>query len=255
MDELMAAMADLGLDEESEALEHSEDSHSNVSGPSEGNSEGNSALTQAGVWLPWEQIQDEILVAFLMDEEEWEGENGEPKEAMSSLAKRLRSSVEEFRGIVENTSPQIFEQKRLLKLLEAERIRNKAYRWDQVEELALAKIHNLVERGLVRKLPELLAIAQTANRASRKVGGPDGGAPMIPNLTQVNIQMNGDGSVNSVLPGPGNLGVMKLSLSSRALTQISKGKVIDADALPLSQRIEMLGPVDVPGLGKIADEC
>jgi hypothetical protein len=248
MDELMAAMADLGLDEESEAL-------SNANSNAGGAHERDDSVIQAGVWLPWEQIQDEILVAFLMDEEEWEGENGEPKEAMSSLAKRLRSSVEEFRGIIESTSPQIFEQKRLLKLLEAERIRNKAYRWDQVEELALAKIHNLIERGLVKKLPELLAIAQTANRASRKVGGPDGGAPMIPNLTQVNIQMNGDGSVGSVLPGPGNLGVMKLSLSSRALTQISKGKVIDADALPLSQRIEMLGPVDVPGLGKIADEC
>lgn len=195
-------------------------------------------------WLDWSQIQDEILTAFLLDEEEWEGEN------LGSLAKRLRSSPAEFQQIMLQTDPQIWENKRLLKLLEAESVRNKSFRWDQVESLALAKLHALVEKGKINKLGELLAIAQTANRATRK---NEGGVQMAPNLTQVNVVIPGAGAAQS-LPGPGNLGVMRLSLSDRTVKQLSRGKVIDAEAAPLSERIEMLGPNDVPNLSKVADE-
>lgn len=204
-----------------------------------------SQTVSQGSWIPWGQLQDEIMTAFLLDEEKWEG-----GENLEGLAKRLRSSIEEFKAIQEQTDPQIWENKRLLKLLEAESIRNKSFRWDQVENLALAKLHTMVERNQVKKLGELLAIAQTANRATRR---NEGGAPMAPNLTQVNVVIPGAGGAQT-LPGPGNLGVMRLNLSDRTVKQLSKGKVIDHDSAPLSERIEMLGPNDVPNLSKAADE-
>lgn len=209
------------------------------------NSDSTSAPTE---FLAWGQLQDEILTSFLLDEEEWQGEN------LESLAKRLRSSVEEFKYIVDHSNPIEWEARRLKKLLEAESIRNKGFRWDQVEDLVLQKIHTLVEKGQVKKLGELLAIAQTANRASRRVGGPEGGTGMAPNLVQVNVLNHGGTQTATGLPGPGSLGVMRLSLSDRTVKQLSKGKVIDHDSPPLSERIEMLGPKDVPILGKTADE-
>ena len=209
--------------------------------------DGAQTASDSGIsnWLQWGQIQDEILTAFLLDEEEWvvDGFLGE-------LAKRLRSSVDEFQAIQAQTDPGIWENKRLLKLLEAESVRNKSFRWDQVESLALSKLHALVEKGKVSKLGELLAIAQTANRATRK---NEGGGQMPANLTQVNVVIPGAGAAPT-LPGPGNLGVMRLNLSDRTVKQLSKGKVIDHDAAPLSERIEMLGPEDVPNLSKAADE-
>lgn len=195
----------------------------------------------AGGWLPWGYLQDEILEAYIDDEDEIDGEN------MTALAKRLRTSVEELGAIVQCTEPSLFETKRMEKLLERERLRHKDVSWDKLEVLALRKMTDLVETRKVTKVGELLAIAATANKAVRKQG-----SPAVSQYNQTNVFMAG-GNQTAELPGPGGLGTMRLTLSPRTVQQLSQGVTIEAEVEKFSDGIEMLHAEDVPEINKLAD--
>lgn len=196
-------------------------------------------------YLGWGQIQTEILDAVINDDDVWDGEN------LQALAKRLRSTVEDFAAIVEQTDPQLWNKRRLDRLLQREQIRNKDYSWDEVEAAAIGKLHALVQNGKMIKTAEILAIAQAANKATRRVGG---GQMPLPGGNVTTINVNGVKDTDIQLPGPGNLGTMRLTLSAKTVNQLSQGITIDAQAEKYTDSIEMLGGDDVPELSKLADE-
>lgn len=222
-----------------------EDFGEGAGGPAD--SEGsNSEVTGAppGGWMVWGQLQAEILDAIILDEEH----EGEGQPALESLARRLRSSLEDFEMIIRMTNPQEFSAKRLERLLQLERIRNRDASWDSVEDGALRKLALMLE-GRNLKLAEVLAIANTANRASRTRGG----GQMAP-TSVTNIQVNGNGSPSVELPGPGGLGTMRLTLSKKTVNQLGQGITIDVEPEKYTDSIEMLEGKDVPLISKMADE-
>lgn len=205
----------------------------------------NSELTAApeGGWMRWGQLQTEILDAIIADDDEIGGP------ALQGLAKRLRSSVEDLEIVMERTNPTEFMAKRLERLLQLERLRKKDVNWDVLEDAALGKLMSLMETNRINKTAELLAVAQAANRAARK---PTGGSMDKPGTT-LNV-FTGSGQVGVELPGPGNLGTMRLTLSAKTVSQLSQGITIEAEAEKFSESVEMLDGDDVPLISKLADE-
>jgi hypothetical protein len=192
----------------------------------------------------WGQLHSEILNAWIDDEDEWGGDS------MEALAKRLRSSSDEFAMILEDVPKDVLAKKRLERLLELESIRNKDGSWDKLENIVIRKLLHAVESRQVPKTSELLAIASVANKANRRVSntnqglGGNGG-------TVINVHGASSGELS--LPGAGGLGVMRLTLSPKSVEHLSKGITIDASAEKFSDSVEMLGTPDVPELSKMAD--
>lgn len=207
-----------------------------------GSSEEETGSHIASAKVPWGQLHQEILEAWLVDEDEWAGP------AMQALAKRLRTPVEDFAYAMEEVGSEEISIRRAERLLEAERIRNKDINWDRLEEAVLGKLMTHVKTSKNLKTGELLAIAQTANRATRKTGGTPVGGPNI------NIQMNGGSEQQVSLPGAGNLGTMTLTLTPKTIQQLSQGITIDGEAEKFSDSIEMLGGEDLKELNKLAGD-
>lgn len=195
--------------------------------------------------IRWGQLHTEILEAWLVDDDVWGGP------AMVELAKRLRGSPDEFAMIISEIGEEELALKRMERLLEAERIRNKDVNWDRLEDAVLSKLDAAVRKGELKKPAELLAVAQVANRAVRRSQGGGG----MGNHTTINLT-NGEGGKTAIsLPGAGQLGSMTLTLSAKTVSQLGKG-ITTIDAIPnkFSDSIEMLGGKDVPQLSKLADE-
>lgn len=193
--------------------------------------------------IAWGQIQTEILDAVLDDNDIWGGEY------LQALALRLRSTLEDFEQILEMTDESEWNKQRLERLLQRERILHRDFDWDVIESAATAKLGVILQSRTV-KTAEILAIAQAANRATRRKGVnqmPPGGN------TNINVYQ-GNGNAEIQLPGSGHLGSMKLTLSAKTVGQLSKGITIDATAEKYTDGIEMLGGDDVPQLSKLADE-
>lgn len=192
----------------------------------------------------WGQLHQEILEAWLVDEDEWGGP------AMQALAKRLRTPVEDFAYAMGEVGEEELSVKRAERLLEAERIRNKDMNWDRLEEAVLSKLNQHVMTAKNLKVGEMLAIATTANRASRK----NGSQPM--NGPNINIQMNGGPGANPqvTLPGAGNLGTMTLTLAPKTIQQLGQGITVDGEVNKMDEKIEMLQADSLTMLGKLADE-
>lgn len=222
---------DLGGFQEGGGPEESEGSDSSTSGaPPEG-------------YLAWGQLQQEILDAFIADEDEVGGP------VMTDLARRLRSGLDDLMEVLDRTDPKVWAAKRLNRLLQAERIRNRDINWDVLEDAVLQKLMGVVETSKIIKTSELLAIAQVANRANRR------SIPMHNNNGgNTFIQVNNGGAGGVQLPGPGGLGTMRLTLSARTVNQLGSGITIDASAEKFTDSIEMLGGDDVSMLSKLADE-
>ena len=130
--------------------------------------------------------------------------------------------------------------------LESKAIRSS--RWDHLEALAVSKLVTLVERGAVKNASELLAIAATANRATRHSPNGDNAERGGASQTQGGITMNifGGGNVpKGDLPGAGDLGTIQLSLSSRVKRQLAAPKSDEARVL---QDSKMLNAEDLRGL-------
>lgn len=193
----------------------------------------------------WGQLHTEILEAWLIDEDVWGGE------AMAALAKRLRCDLDEFDAAMRMVSEETLAVKRAERLLEAERIRNKDISWDRLEDAVLQKLDSHVRTARNLKVGELLAIAQTANRATRR---SNPGGPNVTGNTIINMNSGGAADAQVKLPGPGQLGTMTLTLSPKTVGQLSRGITIDADVEKFSESVQMLGGDDVPILGKMADE-
>lgn len=216
---------------------------------------GGTSESQDGTQLPedkgevrkyekWGQIHTEILDAFLIDEENWEGD------ALKALAKRLRATVEELFEVYDSINPTEWSVKRLERLLENERVRNKDVNWDRLESATLGKLTQLVESNKNMKLGELLAVATAANRASRRTGG----APMPGH--NVNVFMGGNQQGAEIaLPGPSHLGTMKLTLTAKTVEQLGQGITIDHESDKLSEKVEMLGGDDIPAMNDLADKA
>lgn len=201
-------------------------------------------------WLPWGDIQDAILMAFIADSQEWGGAE------MVALGKRLKTQMEELLDIVQKSDPQVWRKKCLDRLLEIERIRSGKYNWDRVEQIALAKMMHIAENSTL-KLGELLAISVAANRATRR--GPNGlpespGVGGMSNNVQVNIFGQPAAEGTPELPGAGSLGTIKLNLSKRTVQQLSEEKTITADYERLSDRIEMLSTDDIKELTDLSEK-
>lgn len=202
--------------------------------------------------LPWGDVQEAIMDSWIQDSQEWGGA------AMVALSKRLRTQIDEFTVIRGATGDEVWELHRLQKLLEIERVRMGGFNWDRVEQAALAKMAHLVDTGQVRKLGELLAIASTANRATRRgpTGQPteSGDRGMGGNNVQVNIYGQPTGLETPELPGAGSLGSIQLNLSARTVKQLSEERVIDGDYKRMSDRVEMLEAKDIKELTGLAEK-
>jgi hypothetical protein len=199
--------------------------------------------------IEWGDVQDAILNVYIADGQVWGGPE------MVALSKRLKTHIDEFELIRDQTVQGVWDRKRMERLLEIERVRMGRFNWDKVEQVALAKMMHLVETRTL-KLPELLAISATANRATRR--GPTGqptesqGGNVV-NNTQVNLYGLPAAPGTPELPGAGSLGSIKLNLSQRTVKQLSEEKVIDAEYERLSERVEMLEASDIPELTKQAE--
>lgn len=200
--------------------------------------------------IEWGDVQDAILNVFIADSQEWGGPE------MVALSKRLKTPMEEFAWIRDQTVPGVWERKRLERLLEIERVRMGRFNWDKVEQVALAKMMHLVETRTL-KLPELLAISATANRATRR--GPTGqptepnGGGSVVNNTQVNLYGLPAAPGTPELPGAGSLGTLRLNLSARTVKQLAEEKVIDGESERLSDRIEMLEAKDIKEITNLSE--
>ena len=210
---------------------------------SKGSNSSKKSAPGEGKWAKWGQLQGEILDAVLQDEDEWGGEH------LESLARRLRTTVEDLGMVIEGTNPDEWTQKRLERLLQMERIRNRDVNWDVLEDAATGKLMSLLEGRTPMKTAEVLAIAVAANRANRAHRGVN---PMAGN--GVTINMNGGPGQAVELPGPGGLGTMRLTLSPKTVNQLGQGITIEAEAEKYTDSVEMLDGKDVPMLSKMADE-
>lgn len=117
----------------------------------------------------------------------------------------------------------------------------RAATWDRIETLALRKLGNLVERGIVHKAPELLAIATAANRAARNGMGDSGNRSNPSPGVGVNIfmnQTNAPANDGSDLP-KGNLGSMTLQLSPRLRKQAEREPTDSKQVLANSKMLEV----------------
>lgn len=194
-------------------------------------------------FLVWGQLQDAILDAWLDDGDAWDGP------AIRELAEHMRSSPEEFRQILESSDPDELQDQKEKKLLERLNIRKSGYNWDKLESAVLMKLGQLVESRRITTAEQLLAIARVANSATRRGSGQGNGnmGNNGNNMTQVNVFTNPTGG-HPELPGKGNLGTISLTLTQRTVQQLSRDRIIDADAPRLSERVEMLTPEEVPSL-------
>jgi hypothetical protein len=209
------------------------------------------ADSQAG--LPWGDVQESMLTAFILDEQEWAGKE------MKALAKRLRVEQEEFDDILHQTGMDVWESKRLEKLLEIERMKMQGWNWDRLEFAALSKLSTLVDMGQIKKPEMLMAIAATANRATRRglIQDPpkSGGTGVVIQNNVFNAGAQGGVSMTAELPGAGSLGTIKLNLHARTIKQLSEERVVeDVEYQRLEDRAEMLGPDDITELSKLAEE-
>lgn len=199
--------------------------------------------------LGWGQLQESILDALLEGEEGWD----EP--GIRSLAKRLKTTVEELRVVMESSDRKKWEIRRMEKLVEAEAMRKRGFNWDRLEHSALIKLATLVDTNRVKSVGDLLAIARAANQATRRdTQMPNGQNPSGGNFTQVNVNFQGGNGDGPNLPGPGNLGTIQLSLSQRTIQQISQGKTIEGEALNLAEGAEMLQAEDIKELNSLVDD-
>jgi hypothetical protein len=200
--------------------------------------------------IEWGDVQDAILNVYIADSQVWGGPE------MVALAKRLKTPIEEFEMIRDHTVPGVWDRKRMERLLEIERVRMGRFNWDKVEQVALAKMMHLVETRTL-KLPELLAISATANRATRR--GPTGqptesqGGGSVVNNTQVNLYGLPAAPGTPELPGAGSLGTIRLNLSARTVKQLGEEKVIDGESERLSDRIEMLEAKDIKEINNMSE--
>jgi hypothetical protein len=92
-------------------------------------------------------------------------------------------------------------------------------KWDELESVSLQKLNKLVMAGAVRSADSLLAIANAANRANRS--NDKGRSPAMAQTVNVILgeqaHENEEGGVT--LPS-GNMGTIRLSLSSRVQRQL-----------------------------------
>lgn len=195
-------------------------------------------------FLPWGDIQTHILDALLDGDENW------ASESVASLARRLRTSIEELQLVVDSTNPAEWTAKRFDKLLERESLRKRGYDWDRIEHAALTKLTKMVDTGRINQASDLLAVAKVANAATRNRGqAPAGGINV-----QINNQIGSSSDSPPELPGPGSLGTIQLTLTQRTVKQLGQERVIDGESVRLSESAEMLGPSDISELSRMSDE-
>lgn len=103
-----------------------------------------------------------------------------------------------------------------------------AANWDSIEELATAKLTDLMREGKIKTVSELVQIAKVANQAHR--------TGMFPTT---NPRGNPD---NQVLPGGGAVGVIELRLTGAAVQAVQNrlgNDTIDGDFTVIQDPQEM----------------
>jgi len=96
--------------------------------------------------------------------------------------------------------------------------------WDSVEAMALEALAESVQkRQGVLGVKDSLEIAQAANRAQRRHRGEGQGS-------RVSVRMGGEGQDAEVELRGGNIGSIRLSLSSRVRQQLEQPRTIDVKA-------------------------
>ena len=179
----------------------------------------------------------------------------------SLLAAQLGCVPEDLQAIVDSYGDQWQEyilEARIRAGLESTHMRDVT--WDRLEAATLKKLVLIVEtRGTTLTVAELLAVAKTANtanRGDRAIKGPGqgvGGGPVPQNHVQTNIFLGGD-PANGVLPA-GNLGTISLSLSQRALKQLTTPKEIEGESVRTLDSVEMMGIKDIQRIGEGIDKA
>lgn len=195
----------------------------------------------------WGPLHETILDSLLDGEEDWESA------AIKTLAKSLRVETAELEEILDTADAKKLQIRRLEKLLERQEMTRLGYNWSNLEAAVLKKLGNLVAANRIASAGDLLAVAKAANSAVRR-----GSAVGVPQMTDkpnppsgVNIHLN---QLNQGLPGAGSLGTISLTLSQRTIGQLNRSKIIDGESERLADKIEMLGPEDVPEISKLVDE-
>lgn len=114
----------------------------------------------------------------------------------------------------------------------------RAASWDRIEAIAARKLATLVEAGAINKAADLLRVAEVANRASRnQPSDSSGGAATNQNTNNIFIGVQA-GQAGEVLPS-GDLGEIRLSLSSRVKEQLSQKRSAAGKVLETSKMLDV----------------
>ena len=208
--------------------------------PDEGNSNPSLARVKAG-------LSDVANLILQSDARAAKGAIGDQRTRLGTL---LGCEADDLEEIVQSVEEQhgdgvwadlVIEERTKIALDSAPM---RAASWDRVETLALQKLGRLVERGVVHKASELLAVAVAANRAGRNGMGNSnngGNQPAAPGIG-VNIFMNQNNGApaneGEDLPN-GNLGSMTLQLSPRLRQQAQKEPTDSKKVLANSKMLEV----------------
>lgn len=137
--------------------------------PSEAGSDSQGLNSEpSGGWVPWEQLQQEILDAFIQDED-----SVKRSCCLKLAARRLRSDVQDLLSVLERTDPGMGHLKRLNRAFAGRAdSEQEDINWDALEDAGSAEVDGCCGADRTMKTSELLAIAQVANRANRRAVDP-----------------------------------------------------------------------------------
>lgn len=167
------------------------------------------------------------------------------------LAATLGCSAEDLQEIVDSFGAEYWEQlvfeRRIQLGIDSSVSRDMS--WDRLEAAVLRKLIHLVDENRVSAVGELIAIARTANQATRRtvnqtpnpLGG--GGQGMT---TKLDIDFSPGDPANGILPS-GNLGKISLTLSHRVKEQLESQRTIEGERVLDS--VDMLDLKDIQAAG------
>lgn len=223
----------------------------------------------------WSQLADLILEAEIKDEiqtgilqemairkAKGEGGNGliqyvEPiRASLQALSMRVGASVDELLDVKASIDSELWLQKRWERAVRLEQIRTRLSSYEELTTIAVEKLKEGVTLGRIRETGELIAVANLGERmtlmAQAKNGPGQGNGHTANGEQTVNLQINNitSSSPNGDLPGPGSLGVINLTLSSRVHKQLTSQAPIDPEATEerFLNQIEMLSAKEIPEL-------
>ena len=205
------------------------------------------------------EIQDEIATGIQQQREinaaKERGEQGlvprvEPvTSSMKALSLKVATGLDELAGIKECISEELWQTKKLERVVRREQIRNRLTNYAELEFIAIQRLIEQVENGKVTTPGELIAVAHLGAKMSHLSQlQAESVRQNASHGVSIDMQINQISSShpNGDLPGAGHLGTIKLSLGSRVRSQLEAAIPMDkSEAGSYLEGIEMLTAKEV----------